>query len=231
MAEVISFCKKFNLPEPKFGTWDLWNGGNLYPSSYNSDRLLGGHDGSHGDMRKYFPNLNWQGNLSATFDTKFVINDMFRFGSVENLDGVRNVLSINKNSVPGTVSLHLRFCTRPADDHVNGYVDDQFYVKAFEKIPSKSKVYIFADDNNKARHKLGWFRENFDMHFEIFDGDAFQSLKRMVECEYHILHVSTFSFWSAFLDPNQPNSKVFYPESFIGTHSPNMIPYKEWQML
>jgi hypothetical protein len=53
----------------------------------------------------------------------------------------------------------------------------------------------------------------------------------MVECEYHILHVSTFSFWSAFLDPNQPNSKVFYPESFIGTHSSNMIPYKEWQML
>jgi hypothetical protein len=231
MAEVISFCKKFNLPEPKFGTWDLWNGGKLYPSSYNSDRLLGGHDGSHGDMRKYFPNLNWQRNLSATFDTKFVINDMFRFGSVENLDDVRNVLSINKDSVPGTVSLHLRFCTRPADDHVNGYVDDQFYVKVFEKIPSKSKVYIFADDNNKARHKLAWFREKFDMHFEIFDGDAFQSLRKMVECEYHILHVSTFSFWSAFLDPNQPNSKVFYPESFIGTHSPNMIPYKEWQML
>jgi len=53
----------------------------------------------------------------------------------------------------------------------------------------------------------------------------------MVECEYHILHVSTFSFWSAFLDSNQPNTKVFYPQSFIGTHSSNMIPYKEWQML
>ena len=53
----------------------------------------------------------------------------------------------------------------------------------------------------------------------------------MVECEYHILHVSTFSFWSAFLDINQPNDKVFYPESFIKTHSPFMIPYKEWKMI
>jgi hypothetical protein len=76
-----------------------------------------------------------------------------------------------------------------------------------------------------------WFRQNFDLQFEIFSGDAFQSLKKMVECEYHILHVSTFSFWAAFLDTQQPNSKVFYPESFIKTHSPNMIPYKEWQII
>ena len=53
----------------------------------------------------------------------------------------------------------------------------------------------------------------------------------MVECEDHILHVSTFSFWSAFLDTKQPNSKVFYPKSFTDTHSSFMIPYKEWQMI
>lgn len=231
MGEVISFCKKYNLPEPVFGTWDLWNGGGKYPSSYNSDKFLGGHEGSHNDMRTYFPNLNWKGNLSANFDIKFVINDMYRFGSIENLDYVRKTFSNNCNTIPNTVSLHLRFCTRDADDHVNGYVDDNFYIKVFEKIPTKSQVYIFADDNNLARNKLKWFRENFNMHFDIFLGDAFQSLKKMVECEYHILHVSTFSFWSAFLDPNQPNSKVFYPQSFVGTHSPNMIPYKQWQMI
>ena len=82
-----------------------------------------------------------------------------------------------------------------------------------------------------AKSKLSWFRQNFSQTFEIFVGDAFQSLRKMVECEYHILHVSTFSFWSAFLDPNQPNDKVIYPKSFTQTHSNNMIPYKEWQML
>lgn len=231
MAEIISFCKKYDLPEPVFGTWDLWNGGSLYPQAYNCDKLLGGHDGNHSDMKKCFPNLNWQGNLTVTFDTKFVVNDMFRFYDVENLDYIREKLSVGKKVTSKTVALHLRYCTRTADDHVNGYVDDDFYIKVFEKIPTKSQVYIFADDNNKAKSKLSWFRENFDMNFDIFDGDAFQSLKKMVECEYHILHVSTFSFWSAFLDQNQPNSKVFYSQSFVGTHSPKMIPYKEWQMI
>jgi hypothetical protein len=231
VAEVISFCKQYNLPEPVFGTWDLWNGGEKYPSSYNSDRLLGGHDGSHQDMLKTFQNLNWKGNLTATFDTKFVVNDMFRFSDVQCLNEIRESLSLGSKIKPNTVSLHLRYCTRPADDHVNGYVDNDFYVKSLNKIPKGSRVFIFSDNNKKAKHQLIWFRENFDMTFEIYDDDAFQSLKKMVECEYHILHVSTFSFWSAFLDSNQPNNKVFYPESFVNTHSPNMIPYKEWQML
>jgi len=231
MAEAISFCKKFNLPEPKFGTWDLWNGGGKYPSSYNSDRLLGGHDGSHRDMKSCFPNLNWQGDLQATFDTKFMVNDMFRFGDVDQLEYVREKLSVGTQTKPNTVSLHLRFCTRPADDHVNGYVDDEFYLKALSTMPIDSTVYIFSDDNRMAKNKLSWFRSNFVQNFEIFVGDAFQSLKKMVECEYHILHVSTFSFWAAFLDPNQPNDKVVYPQSFTQTHSKNMIPYKEWQML
>ena len=231
MSEVISFCKKFNLPDPKFGTWDLWNGGNKYPVSYNSDKLLGGHDGSHNDIKTCFPNLNWQTNLSANFDTKFVVNDMFRFSDVQHLDFVRQKLSVKVKTKTNTVSLHLRFCTRSVDDHINGYVDDEFYQKVFSLIPQGCNVYIFSDDNNKAKNKLLWFRQNFNQYFEIFVGDSFQSLKKMVECEYHILHVSTFSFWSAFLDPNQPNHKVFYSKSFVHTHSPNMIPYKEWQML
>ena len=231
MGEVISFCKQYNLPDPVFGTWDLWDGGGKYPGSYNSDRLLGGHDGSHNDMRSYFPNLNWKGNLQASFDTKFIVNDMFRFADVSELEYVRKQLSINPQTKPNTTSLHLRFCTRPADDHVNGYVDDEFYEKSLSMIPQDSTVYIFSDDNRQAKIKLNWFRQNFNQSFEIFGGDAFQSLKKMVECEYHILHVSTFSFWAAFLDLQQPNSKVFYPKSFVNTHSPNMIPYKEWQML
>lgn len=231
MGEVISFCKKHNLPEPVFGTWDLWNGGDKYPPSYNADRFLGGHDGSHQDIKKTFPNLNWGGNLTATFDTKFVVNDMFRFSIVENLEEVRKVLTVNTKTKSNTASLHLRYCTGHADDHVNGYVDDQFYIDVLNQLPKKTQVFIFSDDERKAKQKLSWFRDNFDMSFEIFSGDAFQSLKKMVECEYHILHVSTFSFWAAFLDTQQPNSKVFYSESFTQTHSTSMIPYKEWQMI
>lgn len=231
MSEVISFCKKYNLEKPVFGTWDLWNGGEKYPIEYNADRLLGGHSGSHQNIKETFPNLNWKGDLSATFDTKFVINDMFRFSEVEYLDEVRKAFSLNTKTKLNTVSLHLRYCTQSVDDHVNGYIDDEFYIKVFKKIPSKCKVYVFSDDNNIAKNKLSWFMKKFEHTFELFSGTPFETFKKISECEYHILHVSTFSFWSAFLDPSQPNNKTFYSKSFNDYISPNIIPYKEWQCL
>ena len=231
MADVISFCKNNNLIEPFFGTWDLWDGGGKYPPPYNADRLLGGHDGNHDQIESTFSNLNWKRNLQATYDTTFMINDMFRFSDCKELEYIREKLSVTETSVPNTASLHLRFCTRGADDHVNGYVDDSFYIECLKRIPENVLICIFSDDNQRAREKMKWFDETFPHAFVIIEEDAFQSLKKMVECEYHILHVSTFSFWSAFLDINQPNDKVFYPESFTQTHTPYMIPYKEWQMI
>jgi hypothetical protein len=231
MAEVLSFCKNNNLIEPFFGTWDLWDGGGKYPPPYNADRFLGGHDGSHEQIEDTFPSLNWKRNLEATYDTTFMINDMFRFSDCKELEYIREKLSVTETSVPNTASLHLRFCTRGADDHVNGYVDDSFYIECLKKIPENVLIFIFSDDNQRAKEKMKWFDETFPHAFAIIEDDAFQSLKKMVECEYHILHVSTFSFWSAFLDINQPNDKVFYPESFTKTHTPYMIPYKEWQMI
>ena len=89
-------------------------------------------------------------------------------------------------------------------------------------------MYIFSDDLSKSeRNYIG--SKKFPQKFSCVESDSFQSLKMMVECEYHILHVSTFSFWSAFLDINQPNSKVFYPESFTNTHSSSMIPYQRME--
>lgn len=231
MGEAISFCRKYGLPDPFFGTWDLWEGGGKYPAAYNSDRLLGGHDGSHDDIKETFPNLDWRGNLVADFDTKFVINDMFRFGQVDSLDHVRKKLNVTNKLNEGTASLHLRFCTRPADDHVNGYVDDSFYIEVFKRIPKNTHVYIFSDDSSRAEHKMQWLKENCSQTFSYVESNAFDSLRMMVECEYHVLHVSTFSFWSAFLDINQPNDKVFYPKSFTNTHSSSMIPYNQWQLI
>jgi len=231
MAECVAFCKKFHLPEPVFGTWNLWEGGGIYPRFYNADRLLGGHNGTHEDVESLFPNLKWFGESEADFDTKFMINDMFMFGTIDHYDEIREVFSVTDKNNKNTAGLHLRFCTQGADDHVNGYVDDSFYVESFNKIPEDVTVYIFSDDNEKARQKLIWFEERFKQKFILVEENAFQSLKMMVECEYHILHVSTFSFWAAFLDINQPNDKVFCPESKVRIHRSTMFPYKEWQII
>ena len=231
IGEVLSFCKKYNLPKPFFGIWDIWDGGKLFPQPYNCDRLLGGHSGTVEDIKRSFPNLDWRDNLIADFDTKFVINDMFRFGRIDELDYVREELSITKTSKSKTASLHLRFSGLPADDHTITPLDDSYYYQVFSHIPDDVNVFIFSDDNSKSKSKMEWFRKNFPQNFSLVEVDAFQSLKLMAECEYHILHVSTLSFWSAFLDINQSNSKVFYPKSFEDMHGSKMIPYKEWQLL
>ena len=183
MGETISFCKKYNLPDPFFGTWDLWNGGGKYPLSYNYDRLLGGHDGTDEDIQKTFPNLDWREDLFAHFDTKFIINDMFRFGVVDELDHVKDKLQITKSLTTKTASLHLRYCTQSVDDHVNGYVDDSFYIECFKHIPEDVHVYIFSDDILKSKGKLHWFQKNFPQKFSCVEANSFMTLQMMVECE------------------------------------------------
>ena len=64
---------------------------------YNSDHFIGGHDGTQQDIKDTFPNLNWKEDLVANFDTKFIINDMFRFGRVDELDYVRDKLQVTKS--------------------------------------------------------------------------------------------------------------------------------------
>ena len=63
--------------------------------------------------------------------------------TVDELDYVRDKLQITKSSTKKTASLHLRFCTRPADDHVNGYVDDSFYIECFKRIPEDTTCLYF----------------------------------------------------------------------------------------
>ena len=123
-------------------------GGGKYPPSYNADRFLGGHNGSHDEFKQTFQSLNWGDNLSATYDTKFMVNDMFTFNKVTNLDDVRDELNVALEPQEGTCSLHLRYCTQPVDDHVNGVVDNAFYSAALKKLPVGTKVWVFSDDNS-----------------------------------------------------------------------------------
>ena len=222
MSEVISFCSKYDLPKPFFGTWDLFRS-EKFPPFYNSDRFLGGHEGKQSDMTSLFKNLDWREEPISNFDVKFAANDMFRFGEITEHEAIRKSLGLNLNKKSNTASLHLRFCTRAADDHVNGLVPDEFYVKVFEILPPDVEVLVFSDDDERSRGLIDHFRNRFGRNFTHFYGDAFESLREMASCDYHILHVSTFSFWGSFLGFD-PGNNVFCPSSFITAHGENMIP-------
>ena len=242
MSEAIAFCKENNLPEPVFGTWDLWNGGNKYPNNYNSDRFLGGHVGSHELLKKCFTNLNWKETLQADYDTKFVINDMFRFSDINHMR--RDILDTFQPSnnlkeqlrekyshlfKKECVSVHIRTCTLPADDHLNGFVPDDFYFEVFKNFPDNYNFLVFSDNQKIANEKISNFSFQTNKKFVLINEDVFSTLAMMSMCQHYILHISTLSFWGAYLNNNIENSKVLYYKSWLNGHGKNMIPFSNWE--
>ena len=161
LVRYYLFVKNYNLPKPFFGIWDIWDGGKLFPQPYNCDRLLGGHSGTVEDIKKSFPNLDWRDNLIADFDTKFVINDMFRFGRIDELDYVREELSITKICNANTASLHLRFSGLPADDHTINPLDDSYYYEVFSRIPDDVNVLFFQMIIQNQKSKMEMVQKKF----------------------------------------------------------------------
>lgn len=242
MAETIAFAEENKLKKPTFGTWDF--SGKTYPKNYYPDRFLGGHSGSQEDIVKTFKNLNWKKEIgSPTYDTKFSINDMFDFQSVHHMrdkileafeptDETKKYVMEKYNDLSNgkeTVSLHLRMCGLPADDH-HVSVPLFYHQKALEGFSDDVVVLVFSDNNLLAENYL----ENLEFFtrkkFILVKENQFNSLFLMAACNNHILHVSTLSFWGAYLDKEQ-KGKTYYHKNFTKIHTDRMIPYKEWIMI
>ena len=58
--------------------------------------------------------------------------------------------------------------------------------------------------------------------FHLIDENQFKSIFMMSICKHHILHVSTMSFWGAYLDTKQ-EGKTFYHVNFDKCHTDRMI--------
>ena len=236
MAESVAHCDKYGLQKPVFSTWDV----DSFPKFYNSDRFIGGHVGTLEELKDTFPKLQWVEN-KPNFDTKFMINDMFCFADVhEQREAIMDYFSFNPTKIEQLtekykhifdqkpISLHLRMCSLPADDHVNGFIDESFYEKTFKNFDDNTTFMVFTDNKEKVRDKIEMWEKKYVYNFIIIDECVFNTLILMSLCEQHILHVSTLSFWGAYLDKKQPDKKTFYSKSFIECHTNNMIPYDEW---
>ncbi len=244
MAEPIAWCAEHNLPKPMFGTWKLWEGGGLYPLYYNADKLLGGHSGTHEDMKKTFKNLCWQGELTPTFDTKFMINDMFAFSSIHHMrraileafapsDFIVDYLKSKYDNLlkKETISLQVRTCTLSVDNQPNT-LPFSYYVNALKTFQDDTNVLVFMDNLVLESQWFPDLKELFpNMLFTLVNEDQFKSLFLMSMCNHHIIAMSTFGFWGAYLSPNQPNCRTIVHEKFVKGHTQWMIPYKEWEIL
>lgn len=236
MAESIAFCAQHNLLKPVFGTWKLQGGGSLFPPTYNADAFLGKHTGTHQDFISTFSNVDWRTELEPTYDTKFMINDMFDFSRAHHMREVilktlkpssdlTNYIDIKYQNLYSnkTVSLHLRTCTLPADDHVNGTIPFSFHEQTLAALSDDVNVLVFSDNNQIARGYIDQLKKISNKSFHLIEENQFKSIFMMAKCDHHILHVSTMSFWGAYLDDKQ-TGKTFYHENFEKCHTNRMIP-------
>ena len=93
---------------------------------------------------------------------------MFRFGRIDELDYVREELSITKICNANTASLHLRFSGLPADDHTINPLDDSYYYEVFSRIPDDVNVLFFLDDNSKSKVKWNGSEKIFHKIFHLW---------------------------------------------------------------
>ena len=247
MSEGIAFAAEHGLKNPVFGTWKLQHGNNLFPPHYNADAFLGRHTGTHEDFRSTFSNINWQNEIEPTYDTKFLINDMFDFSRVNHMKekileafkpSEKVVQFINEKYKDlfdkETTSLHLRTCTLPADNHVNGNIPFEFHITTLGQLSDDMNVLVFSDNNSIAENYITKLKQVSNKNFILINENQFVSIFMMAKCTHHILHVSTMSFWGAYLADCWPDKKgkTFYHENFNKCHTDRMIPKElEWIMI
>jgi hypothetical protein len=140
---------------------------------------------------------------------------------------IRSMISTN------SVSVHVRrgdYITQKAAAAFHGNSSVEYYDKALAKICTlvqDPRFFVFSDD-------LGWVKNNMKFpgatnFVDHNDGDtAFQDLRLMSTCKHHIIANSSFSWWGAWLNPNDKKI-VVAPSLWFADHrqTPTLIP-KSW---
>jgi hypothetical protein len=134
----------------------------------------------------------------------------------QRVDAIMNDL----NERGALCSLHVR-----RGDYVNHptYVslfENGYYERALRLFPSDTLFVVCSDDLDFCRHH---FRDKNTVF--INDSSATINLHVMARCSAHIIANSTFSWWSAWLDPN-PKKRVIAPGKWFGPpHDDPTIPF------
>lgn len=116
---------------------------------------------------------------------------------------------------PNTVSVHLRYyhAEKPDDDTFIQY-DSQYFEKAMALFPETSIFVVTSDNSTFARRTISTaarnvvFIENEPFYIDFH-------IQRL--CAHNIISNSTFSWWSAWLNPN-PNKIVVRPKKWLNNY-------------
>jgi len=155
------------------------------------------------------------------------IREAFQFPA---LTDEANKAILKKIKETNAVSLHIRRGDYLLNDR-DWSIDIAYYKNAVVYINQKVQdpfFYIFSDD-------IEWARENIkEPNIEFIDWNkkenSYRDMQLMSNCLHNIIANSSFSWWGAWLNPNQTKI-VIAPDNWAGMEGTRNVVPKEWIQL
>lgn len=123
-----------------------------------------------------------------------------------------------------TVSIHVRrsdYINSKTTNDIHGVCSLDYYKTAIEHISSKitnPDFYIFSDDIAWAKNTLLKLLPQAKLISHNTGADSWQDLALMSLCKHQIIANSTFSWWAAWLNPNNQKT-VIAPKKWFNTNN------------
>jgi hypothetical protein len=140
----------------------------------------------------------------------------------------KNMSVIKEMETSSSVAIHVRrgdFYSQQYKKILGDIATDVYYNNALSIINKKIKspqYFVFSDD-------IEWVRKNLNIQGNVtyinwnLGKDSYIDMCLMTHAKANIIANSTFSYWGAYLNKNNP--LVFYPKKWInGQSTPNIFP-------
>ena len=139
------------------------------------------------------------------YDIEKVVRDEFKVATPligKNADLIEAISKVN------SISLHVRrgdYVTNESARSILGQLDIEYYYKCMEYINSRINnphYFIFSDDPDWVFNNLSTFHPVTFIDNNSVE-ECYEDLRLMMSCKHHIIANSSFSWWGAWLNPNQ----------------------------
>lgn len=160
-----------------------------------------------------------------------VILKEFTFPSINKEDKLNFELNENLKNEENSVGIHIRRGDYLKNWKYRGLCGIDYYQKAIayilEHIKSP-KFFLFSDDIDWVKENISPLLKGYDVTFVNWNHsiNSYKDMQLMAMCKNLIIANSSFSWWAAYL--NQNNPIVVAPEKWINSFMDFRIQYKDW---
>ncbi len=164
-------------------------------------------------------------------DKKFFLKNIEKIRFRERPLGEMNMNLLGMIHNSSSVSIHIRrgdYLDPENQKQYGGICTLDYYKKAMDIIKERikdPKFFVFSND-------ITWVKVNMDIPNPIYvdnnkGKNSYMDMFLMSRCKANILANSSFSYWGAMLNVNNPQL-VVYPQKWFNSHTPDIFPGK-WE--